>query len=137
MYGEGLQLAGGSLLGRVGRTALKFGDVASAFVPEIAPVVQAGHIVKSVLDGSGRKRRAPVKGRGIKSVARKAIKIGKKAAPIAKKAAKIGLNLAAEFGNDDQKSSAANAKRALEIIEGAGHPGHALRKKLLAHHYKT
>ena len=137
LNGEGLQLAGGSLLSRAAKTALKIGDAASLVVPEIAPAVEAAHIVKKVLDGSGgRKRRAPVKGKGLKSMAKKAVKIGKKAAPIVKKAAKIGLNLASEFGTDEQKSKAADAKKALEIIEGSGHPGHALRKKLLAHHYK-
>ena len=143
MYGEGLQLAGGSLLSRAAKTALKIGDAASLVVPEIAPAVQAAHIVKSALDGAGKKprrapvRRAPVRGKGFKSIAKKTVKAAKKAAPIVKKATKIGLNLASEFGTDDQKAQAANAKRAMEIIEGSGHPGHALRKKLIAHHYKA
>ena len=75
MYGEGLQLAGGSLLSRAAKTALKIGDAASLVVPEIAPAVQAAHIVKSALDGAGKKprrapvRRAPVRGKGFKSIA--------------------------------------------------------------------
>ena len=68
-------------------------------------------------------------GEGIgKSKIRKVVKAVKKTGP---KAIRASLALLEEFGNPEQKPKVAKARRAAEIVKGAGKPpppGHKIRK---------
>ena len=72
---------------------------------------------------------AEAHGSGIgKSKIRKVVKGVKKRGP---KAIRASLALLEEFGNPEQKAKVAKARRAAEIVKGAGKPlppGHKIRK---------